>query len=185
MARIVLTSDSALMSEYNGNEFLGFAACAPALMPEWLYKRILCPPVKPNGRGASVAGCGTRKIEAALLENGFEEGEVVVRPQDLAGAITPETRAIGITTNDPLGLGPASTTFSDLIGRRTYSALAFEKLVRNPAIRGGQGKGNSGGPGRMYGAQLQVDIHPGQGAFQDSEDAPLEEGCSNGHTEDT
>lgn len=136
MARVILTSDSTLMSEYNGNEFLGFAACSPALMPEWLYKKILCPPVKSNGSGAVVANCGTRKIEAALLENGFKEKDVmVVRPQDISRAVTQETRAIGITTNDPLGLGPASTTFSDLIGSRTYSALAFEKLLRSPAIR--------------------------------------------------
>ncbi len=131
MARIILTTDPTLMSEYNNNEFLGFAACGPAVIPGWLYRRIFCPPVKTNGDGTSlVAHCGVRKIEAALLANGFSPDDVkVVRPQDINRAITYDTKVIGITANDPLGLGPASTTFSDLVKRKTFSALSYRSFL--------------------------------------------------------
>ncbi len=56
-------------------------------------------------------------------------------------------RALGITSNDPLRLGPASTTFSNLVGRETYSALYFRKLVTDPSIRGNGLKVIVGGPG--------------------------------------
>jgi radical SAM superfamily enzyme YgiQ (UPF0313 family) len=131
MAKILLTTDETLMSEYNNNEFLGFTACSPALIPERLFKLIFCPPVKSNGNGtAAAANCGVRKIEAALLENGFSEQDVaVVRPQDIDKFIDTETKVVGITTNDPLGLGPASTTFSDLVKKEPFSAKAFYKLI--------------------------------------------------------
>ncbi len=148
MAKVILTTDATLMSEYDGNEFVGFAACAPALIPEWLYSKILCPPVKSNGTVAAMANCGTRKIEAALLENGLSEDDVlVVRPHDIRKAVTSETRVVGITSNDPLGLGPASSTFSDLMDRRPYSAIFFEKIVRHPAIRKRNVRIIVGGPG--------------------------------------
>jgi len=38
MAKIVLTSDRTLMSNYHNNEFLGFGTCAPPnFVPDWLY----------------------------------------------------------------------------------------------------------------------------------------------------
>jgi hypothetical protein len=38
MAKILLTSDRTLMSDYHSNEFVGFGTCAPPnFIPEWLY----------------------------------------------------------------------------------------------------------------------------------------------------
>ncbi|MEM2192110.1 MAG: hypothetical protein QXG38_00665, partial [Candidatus Hadarchaeales archaeon] len=72
MSEIVLTADRSLMSEYGGGIFVGFAACAPKLIPEWLYRIILCPPVPESDGIAKLAPCGTRKMEAALLQEGFD-----------------------------------------------------------------------------------------------------------------
>ena len=136
MVKIVLTADRTLMSEYNKNIFLGFAACAPKFIPGWLYTKIFCPPVEEENGRAKFGHCGQRKIEASLLENGFNEKEVaVIRPERLNKVIDKETKVLCITTHDPLGLGPASSTFSDLGGREPYTSYYFRKLISNPLIR--------------------------------------------------
>jgi radical SAM superfamily enzyme YgiQ (UPF0313 family) len=136
MVRIVLTADETLMSDYNKHVFLGFAACGPKLIPDWLYTKVFCPPVKEENGRAKYAHCGQRKIEASLLNNGFSQKEVaVVSPKNLKKVISTETKVLCITTHDPLGLGPASTTLSDLVGRETFTSYYFRKLVSNPIIR--------------------------------------------------
>jgi len=145
MTQIVLTADRSLMSDYGGGLFVGFAACAPKLIPEWLYKPLLCPPIPEHGGIAKFAPCGTRKMEAALLEKGFDV--TVAHPEHLHKVIDEETKAVGITANDPLGLGPASSTFSGLVGKETYSALFYRKLITNSSIRGNTAKVIAGGPG--------------------------------------
>lgn len=122
------------MSSYHGALFLGFTACAPkSLFKPFLFFRFICPPV-PTKRGlAKIAPYGTRKIEAALLDYGFKKDEVaVVPPDNIEKFITQETKVVGITSNDPLSLGPASTTFSGpkgLIKEESYSAWKFRELV--------------------------------------------------------
>jgi len=115
--KIVLTADRTLMSEYRGGIFLGFSACAPkGLIPDWLYFSMLCPsvPVKENG-SVKYAPCGTRKVEAALLNYGFKRKDVVVgHPNHLEKVVGKKTRVIGITETDPLGLAPATSTFTQL-----------------------------------------------------------------------
>jgi radical SAM superfamily enzyme YgiQ (UPF0313 family) len=145
---IVLTADRTLMSEYNKNMFLGFTACSPAFIPEWIFTRIFLPSVPEDDGRAKFAPYGLRKIEACLLEDGFEEEEVIVaHPDHLEKVIGNETKVLGISTNDPLGLGPASTTFVDLIGKESYNAISFRKLVSNPLIRRYGMKFIVGGPG--------------------------------------
>jgi radical SAM superfamily enzyme YgiQ (UPF0313 family) len=136
MVKIVLTADRTLMSEYNKNIFLGFAACAPKFIPEWLYTKIFCPPVEEEDGRAKFGHCGQRKIEAALLTNGFSEEDIaVIRPERLNKVIDQYTKVLCITTHDPLGLGPASSTFSDLGGRESFTSFYFRKLITNPLIR--------------------------------------------------
>ncbi|KAA0005525.1 MAG: B12-binding domain-containing radical SAM protein [Thermoplasmata archaeon] len=136
MTQVVLTMDRTLASEYNGHIFLGFAACSPKLIPSWLYTKIFCPSADEENGVLKYGHCGQRKIEAALLNNGFSENDVVVtHPDHLEKVIDKDTRVLCITTHDPLGLGPASTTFSDLVGREPYTAFYFRKLISNPLIR--------------------------------------------------
>jgi len=95
----------------------------------------------------------TRKIEAALLDYGFSEDEVmVVHPEKIHEYVGPETRIIGITSNDPLGEGPATTTFSKPTGffrelGESYNAWKFRELVTNPYLKRWDAKIVVGGPG--------------------------------------
>jgi len=146
--QVVLTADRTLASEYGGSIFVGFAACAPKLLPDFLYRLFLCPPVEAKRGMAVAAPAGTRKMEAALLEAGIDV--VVAHPEHLKEVINEETKVVGITSNDPRGLGPASSTFSSLIGRKTFSALFFEQTVqraREILDSNGGGKLIVGGPG--------------------------------------
>ena len=126
--QVVLTVDRTLASEYGGSIFLGFAACAPRIIPDFLYRLFLCPPVKAREHMAVAAPAGTRKMEAALLEAGIDV--VVAHPEHLEEVIDEDTEVVGITSNDPRGFGPASSTFSSLLGRKTFSALFFERTVQ-------------------------------------------------------
>jgi len=159
MSQIVLTADRSLMSEYGGGIFVGFAACAPRLLDEWLYKKILCPPVPEENGVAKRAPCGVRKMEAALIEQGFDVK--VAHPEHLRKVIGPDTKAVGITANDPLGLGPASSTFSSLAGKETYSALFFRKLITDPALRASGAKILVGGPGAWQVAEEKIAVKLG------------------------
>jgi len=135
--KIVLTADRTLMSDYNNIIFLGFAACAPKFIPGWLYEMIFCPPLEEGSDGQVVHGhCGQRKIQSALLRAGFSDKDIAVAsPDHLSNFIHEDTKALCITTHDPLGLGPASSTFSDLGGREPYTSYFFRKLVNNPLIK--------------------------------------------------
>ncbi|MEJ2242756.1 MAG: cobalamin B12-binding domain-containing protein [Candidatus Bathyarchaeota archaeon] len=121
------------MSEYRGGIFLGFSACAPmGLIPNWLYFSVLCPSVPVNKNGSvNYAPCGIRKVEAALLNHGFEEKEIVVaHPEYLDNVIGEETKVIGITETDPLGLAPATSTFTQLFDGESYMSQEFRTLLK-------------------------------------------------------
>lgn len=148
--RVVLTADRTLMSEYHRHLFLGFSACVPqGVIPDWLYFSVFCPSVETNGDGSVVcAPNGTRKIETALLDHGFRRGEVIVaHPEHLDEVVGPETKVIGITENDPLGIGPATSTFTHLFGGEAYMALKFKEILNHPSVKRFGPKIIVGGPG--------------------------------------
>ncbi len=148
--KIVLTADRTLMSEYHGGIFLGFSACVPkGIIPDWAYFSFFCPSVGVLENGAAkYAPYGTRKIEAALLEYGFKADEVVVaHPEHLHKVIGPNTRVVGVTENDPLGIGPATTTFTEVLGGEAYMKIKFKELLNHPAIKKYKPKIIVGGPG--------------------------------------
>lgn len=138
------------MSEYRGGIFLGFSACVPkGLIPDWLYFSMLCPSVPVNKDGSvKYAPCGTRKVEAALLHHGFPREDVIVaHPEYLRKVIGPKTRVIGITETDPLGLAPATSTFTQLFNGQSYMSLKFQELMKQPAVLEHKPRIIVGGPG--------------------------------------
>ncbi len=146
--RVVLTADRTLMSSYNGSMFVGFAACFPRVLPKWLYTKLFCPAQQTRRGVVQAAPAGLRKIQAALVNSGIPASEIAVaHPDKIQNIIDSTTRVIGITTSDPMGLGPASSTFSSLLEKESYTAYFFRKLVTNPALRASGAKVIVGGPG--------------------------------------
>jgi radical SAM superfamily enzyme YgiQ (UPF0313 family) len=148
--KVVLTADRTLMSEYRGGIFFGFSACAPkGLIPDWLYFSLLCPSVPVNGDGSvRYAPCGTRKVEAALIEYGFKRGDVIVaHPEHLDKVVGSRTKVIGITETDPLGIAPATSTFTQVFSGGAYMNIKFRELLSHPAVKKYRPKIIVGGPG--------------------------------------
>lgn len=51
----------------------------------------------------NIAPCGTRKIEAALIDYGYSEDDIIIAyPEHLEKVIGPKTKVVGVTENDPL-----------------------------------------------------------------------------------
>ena len=136
------------MSSYNSSQFIGFAACFPKVLPKWLYTRLFCPPQHvTSGEGLAIPA-GLRRIESALTDNGFSQDDVsIAYPTRIDRVVDESTKVIGVSTSDPLGLGPASSTFSSLIRREPYTAHFFRELMTSKAIRSGNAKVIVGGPG--------------------------------------
>lgn len=152
--RAVLTADRTLMSEYGGNIFLGFFATAPrGLIPaeDWLYFHFLCPSVPVNKkRGEPLrAPVGLRKIEAKLLASGFSREEVAVaHPDYLSKVVGSEAKVIGVTTFDPLGKGPVTSTYTRVLGGEgSYNAYKFRELMLKRIPRRSDLRVIVGGPG--------------------------------------
>jgi len=145
---VLLTCDRTLMSNYHGNEFIGFGTCAPPnFIPEWAFSFLFFPPMKTSQGVPFAAPYGLRKIEAQLIKEGFNVA--TVSPNHL-GDYVGEAKVIGIYTMDPFGLGPASTTLAAILKNEPYLAKYFEVLLNSPAIKEAKKKGAKiivGGPG--------------------------------------
>ena len=145
---VLLTSDRTLMSDYHGNEFIGFGTCAPPnFIPEWIYSYLFFPPIKTRKGVPFAAPYGLRKIEAQLLREGFSVE--TVSPEHVKEYIG-SVKTIGIYTMDPFGLGPASSTLAAILKKKPYLARHFQSLLSSQAIRDAKKEGAKvlvGGPG--------------------------------------
>ncbi len=167
--RIVLTSDATMMSSYHGGVLLGFAAIMPkAVMPDWIFRRLFCPPVAASPDGSALlAPCGMRKVETALLESGFDRSEIMVaHPDHLDRAIGSDTEIVGITHDDPLGK-IAARELEEMIGRGApHNRSKFLALIDHPLIKEHRPKIVVGGNGawELIGENVGVDhIYLGEG----------------------
>ena len=177
--RIVLTADKSVMNKYSDGLFYGFLVTAPHNAGRYLsFGRLLRfilkdPPSHDDGK-AVIAPQGLRRVEAALLDSGVIEPDdlIVAAPQRLEDVIGPETEVIGVSAIDPLGMGPASTTFSGpygLIPGEPSTAYYFRELITSDVVQGARRRGAYlivGGPGawqisldkmREYGIDVVVD----------------------------
>lgn len=139
--KIVLTADRTLMSPYRGISLATFFGCAPAVDPHrpknsfWYYilkdqvtPKVLfdfiCNPISHTNGVANYAPYGLRKVEAALLRDGYKREDVVVaHPDHVDKFIGPETQVVGTYEMDPLGMGPVTMTFT--YGRKQTSYDEF------------------------------------------------------------
>ena len=138
-AKIVLTASAVEMSDFYNDQFFAFiGGFSKGPIPAWLLRKQLYPPVESNRNGtAKYAPYGLRKVEAILLENGFDESDIaVVQPHQLNAFVGSNTKVVGISTMDPLGMGYVSKTYSSLIGGgEPMNAIEFRDLMRHPSFR--------------------------------------------------
>jgi len=137
--KIVLTASATEMSDFYNNQFFAFVGgFSKGPVPLWLPRKRLYPPVESNcDRTAKYAPYGLRKVEAVLLENGFAESDVaVVHPYYLNAFVGLDTKVVGISTMDPLGMGYVSKTYSSLVGGgEPMNSIEFRNLMRHESLR--------------------------------------------------
>lgn len=145
---VVLTGDRTMMSDYHGNEFLGFGTCAPPnFIPDWFYSFLFFPPIKSREGIAIQAPYGLRKAEAQLLKEGFNV--VTVTPDKLDNYVK-NAKIVGIHTMDPFGIGPASSTLAAILKKEPFLAMHFRNLLDGPVLAEAKKNGAKvvvGGPG--------------------------------------
>ncbi len=85
--------------------------------------------------------------DRTLMSDFKREDIIVAHPEHLEKVIGSNTKVLGITENDPLGIGPATSTFTQLLGGEAYMAVKFKELLNNKAIQIHKPKLIVGGPG--------------------------------------
>ncbi|MHA2434044.1 MAG: B12-binding domain-containing radical SAM protein [Candidatus Thorarchaeota archaeon] len=132
MSKIVLTTDASNMSELHQNIYLGFLSCLPKnVCPEPMYKALV-PPVDINPDGsARLPTLPLRAVEAICVNAGHDPKDVkVAHPLCPERVIGKDTKIVGISTHDPLGLGPATSTWASILNGIPHNRLKFLDLMR-------------------------------------------------------
>ncbi|MFW9831718.1 MAG: B12-binding domain-containing radical SAM protein [Candidatus Thorarchaeota archaeon] len=151
--KIVLTASEIEMSHFGDDPFGAFAGSF-LLIPSFLKPFYMPKEADLPNEQARIAPYGLRKVEALLLNHGFAESDVaVVHPQKLKKFIGPNTKAIGISSMDPLGIAYVSLTYSNMfaLGMEPRNRIEFRNLLRKSPIAkvrdSGQAKVIVGGAG--------------------------------------
>ncbi len=156
--KIVITCDRTLVSRYNGLLFFGFVASMPkTILPDWIYYPFFCPSVKVDENGRlKHANYGMRKIEGSLIAGGFSRDEVaVVHPDYIDKAVDENTKVVAITSIDPLGIGPLTSTCTELFNGKGRMAAKLKEVLDSPSINKYKPTVILGGPGSW-----QLSAHP-------------------------
>jgi radical SAM superfamily enzyme YgiQ (UPF0313 family) len=157
--KVVLTADRTLMSPYRGISLASFFGCAPAIdvnrdhnsfwyhifgnqvTPRMLFD-FICNPIPHTNGLANYAPYGLRKVEAALVRDGYSREDVVVaHPDQVEKFIGPGTEVVGTYEMDPLGMGPVTMTFT--YGRKQMSFDEFYSRDLHMRIKAAKEKNGS------------------------------------------
>ena len=133
-AKIVLTASAAEISQYGGEAFKAFTCTFPYKLTKSL-KQFQVPERNKDG-SSKFAPFGLRVVESILADRFGEENVVVCHPYDLDEFVGPKTKAVGISTMDPAGLGYVSVTYNSIIGVGgvAHDAASFEELLESPVL---------------------------------------------------
>lgn len=103
--KIVLTGETAIMSDYGGQSLVGFASALPESWIRGFVEKRLFPTRSDEEGRMFLSPYGIAKVEASLLSHGFTRDEVIIAdPRRLSEVVGPETKVLGITTMDPMGV---------------------------------------------------------------------------------
>jgi radical SAM superfamily enzyme YgiQ (UPF0313 family) len=105
----------------------------PWFIPRFFLKRNFFKPVSSNSLEVAIATLGLRRLEAALVKSGFQSEDVaVVHPDYLKKVVGPDTKVVGISSKDPLGLGYVSLTYSSVFDLGDpINKLEFKRLMND------------------------------------------------------
>jgi len=134
---IVLTASRAEANEYDNNPFAAFICTFPKKFSSLALRKHLIN-IPNNKDGAALRTIyGLRKVETLISEEFGKKNVVVAHYDQLHKFIGKNTKIVGISSMDPMGLAYVSTTYNSLIGfgGEALNAAEFEKLITHPAIQ--------------------------------------------------
>jgi len=128
--RVVLSADRTQFADYRTLLDGMVSAGQTSSTPLALVETLLAPPVPSSGVRAVRAPLGLRRVEAALLASGFSRDDVaVVTPEKLDRAVGSDTRIVGLSSGDPLGLAMNTSTMTGIAGGRSWTEVLFQRLA--------------------------------------------------------
>jgi radical SAM superfamily enzyme YgiQ (UPF0313 family) len=137
-AKIVLTSPRSEISRFSGDPFSAFMAVFPEkviprfiLRPKWFK-----PENNPDG-SAKFVPYGLRKVESLLLKEFPREDIVCCHPDNLDRFVGPNTKIVGISSMDPMGLAYVSVTYNSMIAvpGDSFDADQFKDLINHRVLK--------------------------------------------------
>jgi len=129
---ILLTADQSVMNSFHLKGRIAFPFYGSGEMfPQLLFKMLIGKPKHSNGI-TTYAPYPLRKIEATLIDNGFQV--LTVNPDYLKKYIK-HAKILGIHTVDPLGLASTPFFYEALKGKQYYSSTYLQKLIEQPCIQ--------------------------------------------------
>lgn len=127
---IVLTADRTLMADYPVLFDGMMGTIQTTSVPEPIMRGIIAPRVPTDGVAARKAPLGLRRVEAALLNDGFNREDVILcAPEDLDACIGPRTKIVAVSSSDPLGRGMSNSTMSDMAGGTLYTHTWYKRML--------------------------------------------------------
>ncbi|MEX2261938.1 MAG: radical SAM protein [Bryobacteraceae bacterium] len=148
--RFVLTAPDTESTEQGFSPWkqMVYASVPARFAPRSLYQKQLQQQTYPDG-SAVVMPYGTRIIESILLEHFAPEDVVVCHPDQLDQFVGPQTRAIGVSAHNPIGVAFSTGVYSNIFGssNRPINAYESERVFLHPAIRKHRPKIIVGGAG--------------------------------------
>jgi len=133
---IVLAASRAEANEYDNNPFTAFICTFPRKLSGYaLREHMNNLPTNSDGTAKRTI-YGLRKVESMLINEFGEENVVCTHYDNLHRFVGKNTKVVGISTMDPMGLAYVSTTYNSIIGfgGEALNAFEFEKLVTHPSI---------------------------------------------------
>jgi radical SAM superfamily enzyme YgiQ (UPF0313 family) len=134
---IVLTASRAEANEYDDNPFAAFICTFPKKLSGLALREHLENLPSNKDGTAKRTIYGLRKVEALLSQEFGTDQVVVAHYNQLDKFIGKNTKIVGISSMDPMGLAYVSTTYNSLIGfgGEALNAAEFEKLITHNAIQ--------------------------------------------------
>ncbi len=153
MTKFVLVADSSLVYSFRDFPLLDFAPSAPkAAIPGTVYHFIRGkhPATYPD-KQLLHAPYSIRKLEAILLQKHPRQDIAVTDINEAHRFITDDTEIIGVSTMDPLGIGPLTMSYAAIFNGDLYAWVRaeWETLIKqlNRLRKGKKAKLVVGGPG--------------------------------------
>ena len=161
--KIVLTASKALMSDYNGTSYLGFASALPScILRDFIANRLFPTYSDKNGR-SKIAYYGLAKVEAKLLEEFSRDEVMIADPRKLHLVVKEDTKVLGISCMDPLGISYGSgIVYATLMllgipfEPKSYMSKSFMELLNHPSVKKYRPKIIVGGPASWQFVDLKV-----------------------------